>query len=124
MNSSTSSADSSAVNVRPCFGHLRWVCLAALFTLASGTAGLAQTINASASFQVTGDWGAGANATLWITNTGATPFTNNLLEFDFDHTIGPYNNLRITPRNSNFTSIETLAELRSSFRNSHWHLLS
>ena len=77
-----------------CSRTLRF-CLLILLTLLPSAVGRAQTINASAAFIVTGDWGAGANVTLWITNTGATTLTNNLLEFDFDHSITPYNNLRI-----------------------------
>ena len=96
MNTSTSPARYSSENIRRCIRQLRWrFCLVALFTLMSGATSLAQAVNASAAFQVTGDWGAGANATLWITNTSAATITNNLLEFDFDHTIGPYNNMRV-----------------------------
>ncbi len=70
-------------------------CLLSLAVLAPVATGMAQSINATVAFIVSGDWGAGANATLWITNNGATTITNNLLEFDFDHSITPYNDLRI-----------------------------
>jgi aryl-phospho-beta-D-glucosidase BglC (GH1 family) len=62
----------------------------------------AQTINASPGFTVTTDWGAGANATMFITNNSTTlTLTNNQLEFDFDRTISPYNNLTIASHTGN-----------------------
>ncbi len=86
---------SSAV-IRQCTWLLRSkFCLLSLLTALPGATGLAQSVNASAAFIVTGDWGAGANVTLRITNNGTTTITNNVLEFDFDHSITPYNNLRI-----------------------------
>src|SRR6476620_3200643 len=86
-------------------GHFRpqllKLCLWVLCTLSPGMIGRAQSINASAAFEVSQDWGAGANVTLWITNNGAAPITNNLLEFDFDHSITPYNNLKIASHTGN-----------------------
>ncbi|MFO1476324.1 MAG: glycoside hydrolase family 48 protein [Verrucomicrobiota bacterium] len=72
-----------------------------LMVLWIGATGRAQTVTAATRFEVTGDWGAGANATLWITNTGSTTITNNLLGFDFDRSITPYNNLRIASHTGN-----------------------
>src|SRR5262245_53211975 len=71
------------------------LCFWVLSLWLTGLTAHAQSVNASATFAVSQDWGAGANVTLWITNNGVSSITNNLLEFDFDHSITPYNNLRI-----------------------------
>jgi Glycosyl hydrolase family 48/Calx-beta domain/Cellulose binding domain len=71
------------------------LCVLVLSLWFTGLTARAQSVNASAAFAVSQDWGAGANVTLWITNNGASSITNNLLEFDYDHAITPYNNLKI-----------------------------
>jgi hypothetical protein len=68
--------------------------LVALSWLPLATA-VAQSITASPGFIVTSDWGAGANASLFITNNSSVTITNRLLEFDFDHAITTYNDLNI-----------------------------
>lgn len=55
-------------------------------------------VNASATFTVTGDWGAGANVTMRLFNHGTTAIPAWPLEFDFGRTIGPYNNAVVSSR--------------------------
>ncbi len=56
---------------------------------------VAQSITATPAFLVSSDWGAGANATLHITNNSAAAITNQILEFDFANGITPYNDVSI-----------------------------
>jgi len=78
-----------ATGLRLTFGLLMAISL-----LARATA-VAQGITATPGFVVTSDWGAGANASLFITNNSSVAITNRLLEFDFDHAITTYNDLNI-----------------------------
>src|SRR5262245_46585884 len=69
-----SSAKPSPMNTLGPYWKLCFLVLSLEFT---GLTVRAQNVNASATFAVSQDWGAGANVTLWITNNGASSITNN-----------------------------------------------
>src|SRR5262245_46493491 len=75
-------------------GWKTFFAVAWLFTL-SATSTSGQTLSVSVRFAVSDDWGSGANAWIYLTNTGPTGITNWTLEFDFDRTLSPYSHASI-----------------------------